>query len=476
MSVFDPLGLASPVLITGKCMLQDIWRSGIDWDETIEADAHKKWLKWVNDVKKLASIRIPRCISPGHTEGELHVFVDASEKSYAAAVYWRARLASSILTEIELNVTRKIFWTDSRTVLSWIRSDPRSFKPFVAHRLAELEEHTTVKSWRWVPTKLNVADDATRDPPTHFDETHRWFHGPDLPQKRRRMAAGNCRKRTTDGEERSCTTLTLVNKEDSASRTKREPILELDPITRSTARVLQAIDLFRVKRKVNALKHKRTATKTSSDPTWKHISKKAHTPAQKDKRRLEENDRHPLSLNCDYIRRAETLLLLEAQKCFGKETTHLREGKTVTRRSRLRKFAMEIDENGVLRLKGRIKAAKDVSFTLNRPFVLSGDSSIAKLIMKHYHERFNHGNHNTVMNEIRQKYYITSLRSKLRKSPTNVNCRINRSLPKMPSAEGDLPPERLRHHQPLHVYGVDYFGPMSVTIGRRHEKSGYSHA
>ncbi|GBP77129.1 hypothetical protein EVAR_99375_1 [Eumeta japonica] len=93
MSVFDPLGLASPVLITGKCMLQDIWRSGIDWDETIEADAHKKWLKWVNDVKKLASIRIPRCISPGHTEGELHVFVDASEKSYAAAVYWRIKLS-----------------------------------------------------------------------------------------------------------------------------------------------------------------------------------------------------------------------------------------------------------------------------------------------------------------------------------------------------------------------------------------------
>ncbi|GBP10287.1 hypothetical protein EVAR_91944_1 [Eumeta japonica] len=93
MSVFDPLGLASPVLITGKCMLQDIWRSGIDWDETIEADAHKKWLKWVNDIKKLASIRIPRCISPGHTEGELHVFVDASEKSYAAAVYWRIKLS-----------------------------------------------------------------------------------------------------------------------------------------------------------------------------------------------------------------------------------------------------------------------------------------------------------------------------------------------------------------------------------------------
>ncbi|GBP37699.1 hypothetical protein EVAR_23748_1 [Eumeta japonica] len=279
--------------------------------------------------------------------GELHVFVDASEKSYAAAVYWRiklsehesavsliagkarvaplkvisiprlelqaallgAGLASSVLTEIELNVTRRIFWTDSRTVLSWIRSDPRSFKPFVAHRLAELEEHTTVKCWRWVPTKLNVADDATRDPPTHFDETHRWFHGPDFLRKSEdEWPQETVESEQPTGEERSCTTLTLVNKEDSQVVPNVSRFSSWTRLLRSMARVLQAIDLFRVKRKVNALKHKRTATKTSSDPTWKHISKKAHTPAQKDNRRLEENDRHPLSLNCDYIRRAETLL------------------------------------------------------------------------------------------------------------------------------------------------------------------------
>ncbi|GBP12285.1 hypothetical protein EVAR_75580_1 [Eumeta japonica] len=87
MSVFDPLGLASPVLITGKCMLQDIWRSGIDWDETIEADAHKKWLKWVNDIKKLASIRIPRCISPGHTEGS-YMCSSTRAKSRTLRPYW----------------------------------------------------------------------------------------------------------------------------------------------------------------------------------------------------------------------------------------------------------------------------------------------------------------------------------------------------------------------------------------------------
>ncbi|GBP95618.1 hypothetical protein EVAR_57023_1 [Eumeta japonica] len=122
------------------------WRSGIDWDETIEADAHKKWLKWVNDIIKKASIRRPRCISPGHTEGSRHQ--ESSRRSLESHIDPSLELQAALLaldylsipTEIELNVTRKIFWTDSRTVLSWIRSDPRSFKPFVAHRLAELEE------------------------------------------------------------------------------------------------------------------------------------------------------------------------------------------------------------------------------------------------------------------------------------------------------------------------------------------------
>ncbi|GBP53426.1 hypothetical protein EVAR_17501_1 [Eumeta japonica] len=118
---------------------------------------------------------------------------------------------------------------------------------------------------------------------------------------------------------RSCTTLTLVNKEDSQVVPNVSRFSSWTRLLRSTARVLQAIDLFRVKRKVNALKHKRTATKTSSDPTWKHISKKAHTPAQKDKRRLEENDRHPLSLNCDYIEGPKRYFARGA-KCFENDT------------------------------------------------------------------------------------------------------------------------------------------------------------
>ncbi|GBP48093.1 hypothetical protein EVAR_74598_1 [Eumeta japonica] len=72
--------------------------------------------------------------------------------------------------------------------------------------------------------------------------------------KRRRMAAETV-ERTADGEERSCTTLTLVN-EDSQVVPNVSRFSSWTRLLRSTARVLQAIDLFRVKRKVNALKHK----------------------------------------------------------------------------------------------------------------------------------------------------------------------------------------------------------------------------
>ena len=32
---FDPSGLVSPVIVTGKLIIQEIWREGISWDESV---------------------------------------------------------------------------------------------------------------------------------------------------------------------------------------------------------------------------------------------------------------------------------------------------------------------------------------------------------------------------------------------------------------------------------------------------------
>ncbi|XP_058840056.1 uncharacterized protein LOC131695546 [Topomyia yanbarensis] len=47
MTIFDPLGLLSHLLIFLKILLQEIWRSGVGWDDEIPDALNEKWEKWL---------------------------------------------------------------------------------------------------------------------------------------------------------------------------------------------------------------------------------------------------------------------------------------------------------------------------------------------------------------------------------------------------------------------------------------------
>ncbi|XP_049291179.1 uncharacterized protein LOC125768058 [Anopheles funestus] len=92
-----------------------------------------------------------------------------------------ARFAAAIITQHRISVERTFYWTDSRDVVCWLRSDHRRFSQFVAFRVGELLEMTSVQEWRWLSTKMNVADDGTKwqKAPT-ADPDSRWFRGPEF--------------------------------------------------------------------------------------------------------------------------------------------------------------------------------------------------------------------------------------------------------------------------------------------------------
>ncbi|XP_062557132.1 uncharacterized protein LOC134221991 [Armigeres subalbatus] len=201
MSLFDPLGLLTMFTIHGKMLIQDLWRSGCDWDEVIDDDCLKKW----------------HCGgSLDYDSLKLHVFVDASEGAYGCVAYFRmlvdgaprcslvqakskvaplraystprlelmaavlgARMAETIRANHSLTVKRVQFWTDSSTVYSWIVSDHRRYKVFVAYRIGEILSRTSPMEWRWVRTKLNIADDLTKwKAGLKIESTSAWFTGP----------------------------------------------------------------------------------------------------------------------------------------------------------------------------------------------------------------------------------------------------------------------------------------------------------
>jgi hypothetical protein len=91
-SVFDPLGLVSPVVITGKMILQDATRMKLQWDDELPGDLQDRWRAWLAAVSKLACLRIPRCMKPKNFDDaniQLHHFSDASQRAYGCCTFIR---------------------------------------------------------------------------------------------------------------------------------------------------------------------------------------------------------------------------------------------------------------------------------------------------------------------------------------------------------------------------------------------------
>ncbi|KAK9524417.1 hypothetical protein VZT92_016812 [Zoarces viviparus] len=61
-----------------------------------------------------------------------------------------------------VNTHEVIFWTDSTTVLTLHQSDSRRYKVLVGTSVAEIQELTNVRAWRYMDSVNNSADDLTR--------------------------------------------------------------------------------------------------------------------------------------------------------------------------------------------------------------------------------------------------------------------------------------------------------------------------
>ena len=91
-SVFDPLGIVSPVTLLGRVLLQKLCMRSYGWDDPLPEDLSEEWQQWLARASELDSVQLDRCIvgPPGDIlSTQLHVFADASETAYSAVAYIR---------------------------------------------------------------------------------------------------------------------------------------------------------------------------------------------------------------------------------------------------------------------------------------------------------------------------------------------------------------------------------------------------
>ena len=72
------------------------------------------------------------------------------------------RLTRQICSALQVPMNKATFWVDSANVGFWIQGQSRNYKPFVAHRVGEINDGSSPEQWRHVPSKVNPADQGTR--------------------------------------------------------------------------------------------------------------------------------------------------------------------------------------------------------------------------------------------------------------------------------------------------------------------------
>lgn len=479
MSVFDPMGILQPTLISLKIFFQDLWRLKLQWDEPIPEKSQLKFSKWLKVARGIGKVIVPRSYFPNIPSisyMELHVFCDASDKAAASALYVRIKyrenyyvsfvgsktkigsikhltvprlelqacvigseLARTFQKEIGIPITKRSFWTDSKIVLSWFRSTEK-LSAFVGSRVTKIFEDTegaNIDEWNWIPSKLNVADLATKE---NDEIDYRcWLNGPDFLRTNEEiwpkfdMPTMSPHESVGYHEEIQIRSYVGVCKELPI------PVLpdisrfsNLFRLLRATAYFIKMVQLLQLPKKEKPKK---------------------------------------LTIGVKDIQKAREIWYRKVQlESFGEELSDLNTKGYVKGSSRLYTRSPVLYEDNIIRLKGRIQESY-LSFDERNPVILPNNHPFTKLLITDYHERNLHCGIDTVVNNLKQHFDIIHCRQAVRKVFRScITCRQIRAKPTVPEM-GQLPASRITAYvTPFHFTGLDYFGPLTVTVGRRHEK------
>ncbi|XP_055622826.1 uncharacterized protein LOC129766332 [Toxorhynchites rutilus septentrionalis] len=344
------------------------------------------------------------------------------------------RLLSSVLTSLDLPVSRRFLWSDSSTVLSWLRSDSRRYHQFVAFRVGEILTSTSMDEWNYVPSKLNVADTATKwkDAPS-FDSKSSWYNAPDFLYKSPEYwpSKPSPSKLETDVELRAVFMF---------HGTIQPPLIDIsrfsnwNRLLRATAYVIRGVHRFKGEKSPKPVILIQQELKNAENILWRQIQADAY---------LDE------------------VAILKRNRAFPESAV------SIPKSSPIYRFSPFLDEEEIIRMNSRITAAPGVPLEAKLPVLLPKKHSATVLLVDQYHRRFLHGNGETVCNELRQRFCIPGLRGLIREVSGKCQfCRIRKATPQPPMM-APLPEARVTGFvRPFTHTGVDYFGPLMVKQGR----------
>ncbi|XP_052445763.1 uncharacterized protein LOC127987458 [Carassius gibelio] len=473
-SVYDPLGFAAPLILVGKQILQQMCQDKVGWDEPLKEELLTKWKAWLTDLRNLADVKIQRCYLPSTFKEvqryELHHFSDASTSGYGECTYLRAisisgdvhcslvmakaRVASSKVTTIprlelsaavvavqtsdllrkELDIANleEYFWTDSKVVLGYINNDAKRFHIFVANRIQRIKQSTDTKQWRYVTSKENPADHASRGLTSEELISSNWFTGP-----------------------------RFLWKDELPSDVKVGEIIDNDPELRK-AQV----------HKTQAKEERSLLDRLQKFSDWTRVVKAIARLKRCSREVKGLSSRVNEATSIEERQDAElTVIRMVQQSAFCDEIQRLRQQKEIeSSTNKLHRLNPFLDEHGILRVGGRLVHAA-LHPHVKHPAILPRHSHISTLLIRHYHEQVYHQGRGMTINELRSNgFWILGCSKAV--SSYIYKCTRCRKLRRCTEEQrmANLPQERMETTPPFTYCGMDCFGPFYVKEGRKELK------
>ena len=175
--IYDVLGLLSPIVITCKILIQEMWKQHLDWDAPLSSRLERRWRQIEDSFSSINQIEVPRFVGATPTTTfVVHGFADASQLAYGCCFYVcvpqnnkckstlliaKSRVAPVVqqsLPRLELcaalllsqtweKIKHKFhrytyhiyFWSDSKIVLNWLSNHSSSYVCFVANEFQKFE-------------------------------------------------------------------------------------------------------------------------------------------------------------------------------------------------------------------------------------------------------------------------------------------------------------------------------------------------
>ena len=400
------LGFGAPFFVRARLILQQLATEKFDWDTEVPQEFVKQWNSWLRAMELLKDFSLPRwyfadssfCQVSDDVQYQPHAFSDASNHVFSSVVYlcqlingvpcvlfvlgkctivltnqsWRtiarkelvAALATAKLLKVAFDALKlpdcsKYFWCDSRSVLQWIKNPDLRVNKFIARRVDHILLLSDETDWRFCPKKMNAADvGSLPNLIVKADSQHLWLNCPSFLRQNVEVLVSELQDDA----------VVVAHKLNSfiAGRDKFDEL-----ITRAPSLYILS---------------KRVAYLTAFVEFLRCRAKK-----------------------CPFIKPVLNAAYLE-------EKVHLKELRS------LRKYRPCVDEDGRVRIEGRLSKSPDFAVEAKHPLFIPSKHPLTRLVVMFYHTRDQHCGAQHTLLSTRQRFWIANGNAAIKRYLHDARC------------------------------------------------------